>query len=317
MERVDDLLPPAEAEPHAGAGKLERLERARAAVLAPPASRVTVVSTRVSATNVLNAVLSSVSKGVAADEKPALAKALLGVLDEPQLKTIVDSQGRSPRAKAVEAVLGLGYPWALSLNPEDLAFYRAQTKPAASRTRLWVVMALLAGLGAGLGASLFTLSAPAVKAQRLPAPPTRTGAVQSVAKSRLEISKAWPVQDTEAGMNVAGVPVPVGEASLERRSIVADLHRAEPGAALEKLKTCHLDTVSCSTLRVIALRMLGSDLAFQESVEEAIALEQMPASREAVEAVREASLRGGQNQAGFRAASPDWWLSPQGINASY
>ncbi len=302
MERLDELSLQSETGDGPPTGRVERLERARAAVLAPPASRVTAVATRVTATGVLNGVLSSFSKGVPADEKPALAKALLAVLDEPQLKTIVDSHGLSPRALAVEAVLSLGYPWALSLNPEDLAFYRAQTKPS-SRFRPWMVLALIATLGLGLGASgLFASNRttkpppPGIEKPHAALSPSK-GFVWGVPKSSVEIAQVWPVEPIEGGMKVNGVAVPLGKPSAEQQSLIAKLQGADPSIVLRSLETCHLDAVSCSALKIIALRMFGTDLAFQESVEEAIALERMPASREVVEAVREASLRGVQNQA--------------------
>ncbi len=56
----------------------------------------------------------------------AEAKAVLGQLDLHALTGLVDAKGRSARREAVETVLSLGFPYALAVPPEDLAFARTQ-----------------------------------------------------------------------------------------------------------------------------------------------------------------------------------------------
>ncbi len=58
----------------------------------------------------------------------AEAKAVLGQLDLKSLTGLVDAQGRSARAEAVQTVLTLGFPYALEVTPQDLEFARAQER---------------------------------------------------------------------------------------------------------------------------------------------------------------------------------------------
>lgn len=76
------------------------------------------------------------------------------LLDSEKLEGLVDTQGRSCRAAAVEALLSLGFPYALEVRPEDLEHLRAEGR-GAGRTGFGagsVVPAavLLAGLVAQL-----------------------------------------------------------------------------------------------------------------------------------------------------------------------
>jgi hypothetical protein len=58
---------------------------------------------------------------------------LLRALEENTWIGWTDARGRTCRAAAVEALLGLGYPWALHVTPEDLEHYRAQSPAGPSR----------------------------------------------------------------------------------------------------------------------------------------------------------------------------------------
>ncbi|GHG69100.1 hypothetical protein [Comamonas sp. JC664] len=54
-----------------------------------------------------------------------VADTFLRLLESGRLSGLVDSQGRSCRAAAVEALLSLGFPYALEVRPEDLEHQRA------------------------------------------------------------------------------------------------------------------------------------------------------------------------------------------------
>jgi len=55
----------------------------------------------------------------------AEARAVLSQLDLKSLRGMVDGQGRSARAEAVETVMSLGFPYALALAPEDFSYARS------------------------------------------------------------------------------------------------------------------------------------------------------------------------------------------------
>ncbi len=59
------------------------------------------------------------------------------------------------REKAVEVLLACGYPHALHVSPEDLAFYRERSRPAALR---WAPPVAAAAIAAGAGTQLATHS---------------------------------------------------------------------------------------------------------------------------------------------------------------
>ena len=58
------------------------------------------------------------------------ARWLLEALERSTWVGFADARGRTCRAAAVEALLALGYPWALHVTPEDLEHYRAQSRRA-------------------------------------------------------------------------------------------------------------------------------------------------------------------------------------------
>jgi hypothetical protein len=68
--------------------------------------------------------------------------ALIRILDAEQLGGLEDESGTSSRAIAIEALLRLGYPWALRVRPEDLQWYR-DTLAAANRKRWYIALSLL------------------------------------------------------------------------------------------------------------------------------------------------------------------------------
>jgi hypothetical protein len=77
-----------------------------------------------------------------------VADLLLQLLESGRLEGLEEAEGRTCRGVAVETLVGLGYPYALEVRPEDLEFLRHQTRPP--QTGLLSKGALAAGvLGAG------------------------------------------------------------------------------------------------------------------------------------------------------------------------
>lgn len=70
-------------------------------------------------------------------------RALVQLLDRGQLQGLVADDGRLTRPLAVEALLGLGYPWALQIHPDELAWYRASISERARNRRLLILLSIL------------------------------------------------------------------------------------------------------------------------------------------------------------------------------
>lgn len=100
----------------------------------------------------------------------ASARALLELLEGQRLHGLADATGTSSRAEAVRALLRLGYPWALEVEPADLAFLRQEERRGGRRGG-WRVLLLVALLGGGAGAYLLARPPPAAVAPRPGAPP--------------------------------------------------------------------------------------------------------------------------------------------------
>lgn len=66
-----------------------------------------------------------------------VADFLLKQLEAGGLKDLSDSEGRSCRGRAVEALLAMGYPYALEVAPEDLEQLREETGAGAGRFDGW------------------------------------------------------------------------------------------------------------------------------------------------------------------------------------
>lgn len=77
---------------------------------------------------------------------------LLRLLDEHAFDELRADDGTSTRQLAVEALLRQGYPWALRVHPDELAWLRAH-QFAAKRARYFILLGVLA-IGA-IGAALF------------------------------------------------------------------------------------------------------------------------------------------------------------------
>lgn len=84
---------------------------------------------RVALAGSINAVLIAMrGPGHAEDE----TRVIVAALDARQLDLLVDAEGRSCRKEAVETLLASGFPHALNIGPDDLAFARAYRGPTQS-----------------------------------------------------------------------------------------------------------------------------------------------------------------------------------------
>jgi len=77
-----------------------------------------------------------------------VADFLLRFLEAGALSGLADSEGRSCRGRAVEALLAMGYPYALEISPEDLEHLRNESGAQGGQMDGWTVWALgAAGVG--------------------------------------------------------------------------------------------------------------------------------------------------------------------------
>lgn len=128
---------PTPVKPGEGISLSELIQRARNAVGEERAWLCTLV----------NRALPALSNARDKDRQAAL---LLEMLDDEALHGLEDEQRVLCRAVAVEALLTIGYPWALQLEPEDVQFLRDHPP----RVRLRIPIARATGGAAGLGAAL-------------------------------------------------------------------------------------------------------------------------------------------------------------------
>lgn len=82
------------------------------------------------------------------------AQFLLEKLDDEAFHDLYDDDGVSCRAVAVDAVLSLGFPYALHLEPDDLEYLRT-VKPSRLPAGGWRAMAVVTGVLAALFALAF------------------------------------------------------------------------------------------------------------------------------------------------------------------
>lgn len=80
----------------------------------------------------LNALLERMGRGGGSRE---VADAFHSLLDGGKLSGLVDGQGRTCRAVATEALLALGFPYALEVRPEDLEHLRAASPGSTQGSR--------------------------------------------------------------------------------------------------------------------------------------------------------------------------------------
>lgn len=92
----------------------------------------------------LNAALLAVPQ---LEAREAAATWMLQQLDAEAFHGLVDDQGASARACAVEAVLAVGYPVALQLEPDDIEYFRDAAKRRGTAGRGLSRALLAAGVG--------------------------------------------------------------------------------------------------------------------------------------------------------------------------
>lgn len=116
---------------------------------------------------------------------------LLTSLADGSLRELVDAQGRSCQAAAVQALLRLGFPWALEIDPETLVWFRrAQLPRRRSSPRLTWALALVTVLGSGLGVGAYffgaqaSLIAPATQLVPLEVRPVRVAPTAAEREAR-------------------------------------------------------------------------------------------------------------------------------------
>jgi len=93
---------------------------------------------------------------IPAEERASVAGALLDLLESERFGSST-VEGRSLRGVAVEAVLRIGYPWALQLDPDDLTAAREEVRrlrPLVSWRRVGLVVAVILALGAALAGAM-------------------------------------------------------------------------------------------------------------------------------------------------------------------
>jgi len=89
------------------------------------------------------ALVRELEKAGPGEDAGAVAAVVLRALDSRLLVDLETPDGVAARAEAVGALLRLGFPWALHVDPVDLQFFR-ERGGRRRRTRAWLVAALLA-----------------------------------------------------------------------------------------------------------------------------------------------------------------------------
>ena len=76
--------------------------------------------------------------------------ALLKLLDDGALSSLKAADGSSTRALAIETLLRLGYPWAMHLRPEELAWFRTHQGALRRRNLLIGLLIFTSTVAGGL-----------------------------------------------------------------------------------------------------------------------------------------------------------------------
>ncbi|MFZ5438654.1 MAG: hypothetical protein ACOZQL_01530 [Myxococcota bacterium] len=82
---------------------------------------------------------------------------LLRLLDEHAFDGLRADDGTETRRLAVEALLRLGYPWALRIHPDELSWFR-EAQRAAMRLKYMILLGVLGAVGALGAAGWYLLS---------------------------------------------------------------------------------------------------------------------------------------------------------------
>jgi hypothetical protein len=95
----------------------------------------------------VDALMRGLARPLAEDEPPrARADLLLSLIESPEVGELKASNGRTLRCAAVQALLDLGYPYALEVPPEALAEVRLHAEAAAREIPTAGLLATLTGL---------------------------------------------------------------------------------------------------------------------------------------------------------------------------
>lgn len=95
----------------------------------------------------VDALLRGLARPLAEDEPPrARADFLLSLIESPEVAELQDTLGRTVRAAAVQALLDLGYPYALEIPPEALSEAHLRSEAAARELPIAGLLATLTGL---------------------------------------------------------------------------------------------------------------------------------------------------------------------------
>ena len=160
------------------------------------------------------------------------ATVLVQALDQGRLTGLADEQGRPLRALAIEALLRLGYPWALRITPSDLTWYRAQAPTRRSgRERLAALAVLLVALA---GVAWWDWP-------QAPEPPTApAGPTALTPRSQLEVFRAESgARTAKLSVDVPAVVSPRAEVELGNVRAIA---RSGPPIEVLKFSARHLAT---------------------------------------------------------------------------
>jgi hypothetical protein len=121
---------------------------------------------------------------------------LLDLLETDALAGLRDAKGKLCRQEAVRALLRLGFPWALEIDPDALAWFRAVESPGGRRGRMVALaLVLLAALGGGVAYYLM-----------LPQQPTSEEPTRHVPVVERHLSA--PAPSPPPGVGTAPVPTP-------------------------------------------------------------------------------------------------------------
>ena len=141
----------------------------------------------------VNRALTALSQAADKDRQAAL---LLEMLDDEALHTLEDERRVPCRAVAVEALLTIGYPWALQLEPEDVQFLR--DNPAQAKATLPLAR-IFSGFAGAAVVGFFALSMSQIPGwwmTRLPNSPSELALVLSLMATMLSaipmvLGKPW------------------------------------------------------------------------------------------------------------------------------
>jgi hypothetical protein len=269
VEQLEDNVPGSESPPE----RSDAVERLRVA-----ASALERLETRPAAAKRLNALLTGLAQRSDPADRPALSASLLTLLDEPQFKLAADDDGGSCRVNAVGALLAFGYPFALQLHPDDLAFYRHKTKPRSRRWVAVIIVALLTGLGLASAVAVSAESRPVPRPPIEKPPPVVTPKVTQtpvVPEATTFVTPSSPavrpllpslLDQTEFAVTVRGAKVSLASKAIseyvvlerssrpEVRLATFQLVQRDVPRALTTLEQCVAHD-PCTVLKIIALRM--------------------------------------------------------------